>query len=325
MSEERKYWVPALEKADKVIALLAAEPARHKLIDLSRRLDINKSSMFSLLNTMEALQWAVRGEGDTYSLGRAFAVFGSSYVQNFDLNRSFQQEAAAARDRLQETIQLARLDGNQMLYLGKLEAPSPVRLQSEPGMRLPAHVTALGKAMLSAAGRSRARAALPRFGAGRADARYHPEPRSAAPAVAADHTGARLRRRRPGVRHRLPLRRGRSSEAEAARRPPAVSCSMLAASMGSEERRSKDGDAGARRQAVRAGIHNEEGDDGMRLKDKVILITGSGSGIGKSTALLFASEGAKLIVNDLSEPNGTETVNEIEAAGGEALFIQAPM
>ncbi|MBO7744275.1 SDR family oxidoreductase [Paenibacillus sp. MWE-103] len=61
----------------------------------------------------------------------------------------------------------------------------------------------------------------------------------------------------------------------------------------------------------------------MRLKDKVILITGSGSGIGKSTALLFASEGAKVVVNDLSEPNGTQTVQEIEAAGGEAIFIRA--
>ncbi|MFC4809381.1 SDR family NAD(P)-dependent oxidoreductase [Paenibacillus sp. GCM10023250] len=61
----------------------------------------------------------------------------------------------------------------------------------------------------------------------------------------------------------------------------------------------------------------------MRLKDKVILITGSGSGIGKSTALLFASEGAKVVVNDLSEPNGTETVREIEAAGGEGVFIRA--
>ncbi|BBH18946.1 short-chain dehydrogenase [Paenibacillus baekrokdamisoli] len=60
----------------------------------------------------------------------------------------------------------------------------------------------------------------------------------------------------------------------------------------------------------------------MRLKDKVILITGSGSGIGKSTALLFASEGAKVIVNDLSGV-GLETVSEIEAAGGEAIFIQS--
>ncbi|MBM7564118.1 SDR family NAD(P)-dependent oxidoreductase [Paenibacillus sacheonensis] len=61
----------------------------------------------------------------------------------------------------------------------------------------------------------------------------------------------------------------------------------------------------------------------MRLQDKVILITGSGSGIGKATALLFASEGAKLIINDLSEQQGTDTVKEIEAAGGEAIFIRA--
>ncbi|QYR23263.1 SDR family oxidoreductase [Paenibacillus sp. sptzw28] len=61
----------------------------------------------------------------------------------------------------------------------------------------------------------------------------------------------------------------------------------------------------------------------MRLQDKVVLITGSGSGIGKSTALLFAREGAKVVVNDLNAEHGNETVNEIESAGGEAVFIQA--
>ncbi|MFC4809382.1 IclR family transcriptional regulator [Paenibacillus sp. GCM10023250] len=152
MPEGRKYWVPALEKADNVLAMLASEPSRHKLIDLSKRLGINKSSMFSLLTTMEALQWVKRSEGDTYALGSAFAAYGSAYAKNYDLNRSFQAEAAAARDRLQETIQLARLEGNQVLYLGKAEAVSPVRLQSEPGMLLPAHATALGKAMLAQLG-----------------------------------------------------------------------------------------------------------------------------------------------------------------------------
>lgn len=61
----------------------------------------------------------------------------------------------------------------------------------------------------------------------------------------------------------------------------------------------------------------------MRLQNKVILITGSGSGIGKATALLFASEGAKLVINDLNELHGQDTVKEIEAAGGEAIFIRA--
>ncbi|ALS26704.1 SDR family NAD(P)-dependent oxidoreductase [Paenibacillus cisolokensis] len=61
----------------------------------------------------------------------------------------------------------------------------------------------------------------------------------------------------------------------------------------------------------------------MRLKDKVVLITGAGSGIGKASALLFAGEGATVIVNDLEPAKGEETVREIEAAGGSALFIQA--
>jgi len=61
----------------------------------------------------------------------------------------------------------------------------------------------------------------------------------------------------------------------------------------------------------------------MRLKDKIILITGSGSGIGKSTALLFGSEGATVIVNDLSEEKGEETAAEIRAAGGAAIYRKA--
>lgn len=61
----------------------------------------------------------------------------------------------------------------------------------------------------------------------------------------------------------------------------------------------------------------------MRLKDKITLITGSGSGIGKSSALLFAKEGATVIVNDVQEDRGRETVDEIRAAGGQAAFIHA--
>jgi len=61
----------------------------------------------------------------------------------------------------------------------------------------------------------------------------------------------------------------------------------------------------------------------LRLADKVTLITGSGSGIGQSTALRFAAEGASVIVNDLDETKGQETVAQIHSAGGKAVCIQA--
>ncbi len=60
----------------------------------------------------------------------------------------------------------------------------------------------------------------------------------------------------------------------------------------------------------------------MRLENKVAIITGAGSGIGKETALLFAEEGAKIAVADVNERGGNETVAEIKKAGGEGFFAQ---
>ena len=59
------------------------------------------------------------------------------------------------------------------------------------------------------------------------------------------------------------------------------------------------------------------------LENKVAIITGAGSGIGKAISLLYANEGAKIIVSDINEKGGNETVSEIKAKGGEAIFVKA--
>lgn len=61
----------------------------------------------------------------------------------------------------------------------------------------------------------------------------------------------------------------------------------------------------------------------MRLRDKVALITGGASGIGRETALLFAAEGARLLVADVEDGSGKETVRLVEDQGGEAAFVHA--
>lgn len=59
------------------------------------------------------------------------------------------------------------------------------------------------------------------------------------------------------------------------------------------------------------------------LENKVAIITGAGSGIGKAISLLYATEGAKVVVSDISEKGGNDTVSEIKAKGGDAIFVKA--
>ncbi len=59
----------------------------------------------------------------------------------------------------------------------------------------------------------------------------------------------------------------------------------------------------------------------MRLENKTAVITGSGGGIGKVTALLFAKEGARVVISDVNEKNAESTVKEILECGGQAFSV----
>lgn len=145
----RKYWVPAIERVNNVLILIAKEPNKLKLMEISKRSNINKSSLFSILNTLEELGWIYKEADQTYTLGPQLGFLGAKYNQQFDLTKTFEQEAAKTVKVIEEAIQLSVLEGNEIIYRGKQEGSSVVRIATEPGMRLPAHATAMGKVLLS--------------------------------------------------------------------------------------------------------------------------------------------------------------------------------
>ncbi|UOQ44291.1 IclR family transcriptional regulator [Halobacillus salinarum] len=145
----QKYWVPAIERVNGILNLIATQPSKLRLIDISKELEINKSTMYSLLNTLETLGWIVKEKGDTYSLGPSLGGLSAAYFRQFNILQSFYLESEKSIDRISENIQLGILDGGNVVYLAKKEGSSPLRLATYPGMKFPAYASAIGKAQLS--------------------------------------------------------------------------------------------------------------------------------------------------------------------------------
>jgi NAD(P)-dependent dehydrogenase (short-subunit alcohol dehydrogenase family) len=66
----------------------------------------------------------------------------------------------------------------------------------------------------------------------------------------------------------------------------------------------------------------QQGGKMAEFRGKVALVTGASSGIGQSVAEMYAREGARVLVTDINEEGGSQTVEKIKSAGGEALFLR---
>ncbi|GGX51410.1 IclR family transcriptional regulator [Streptomyces minutiscleroticus] len=134
-----------------LLELLAARgdrPAR--LQELADELDVPRSSMYALLQTLIARGW-VRTDvtGSLYGIGIHALLTGTGYLDSDPRVRVVRPYLDEASEALGETIHLARLDGRDVAYLATRESHEYLRTISRVGRRLPAHVGALGKALLA--------------------------------------------------------------------------------------------------------------------------------------------------------------------------------
>lgn len=146
----RNSQVKSAGRALDIVEALASERTGLGFAELQRSQRIPKSSLHALLGVLTDRGWVEFDAAKrTYALGIRTWETGQAYLANRDLV----EIALPAMERIvkdiNETVQLAVLDGTENVYLAKVDCSHPVRLQSEVGRRLHAHATGLGKMLLA--------------------------------------------------------------------------------------------------------------------------------------------------------------------------------
>lgn len=145
-----RYPVKAVDKALRILETLGKASEELGLVELSRQLAIEKSTLHRLLGTLEARGFVRRDPISLrYALGIRMLELGTAVTARSALARAAHPVLDRLALRSRHTVNLAVLDGDEILYVAKRESPEPLRLTVEVGRRLPAHCTALGKAMLA--------------------------------------------------------------------------------------------------------------------------------------------------------------------------------
>lgn len=154
MQQNRGPGVPAVKSASRTIQVLeylgsGPRPA-YDLKELVEATGIPRSSLYALLKTLKQTGW-VRCDpsGTFYSIGIRALLAGTSYLDNDPYVRFARPELVGIQERFNETLHLARLDRADVVYLLTVESTEYLRAQHRVGRRLPAHATALGKAILA--------------------------------------------------------------------------------------------------------------------------------------------------------------------------------
>lgn len=117
--------------------------------DLARRLGIAKSTTHRLLTTLAAEGFVRHLPGGQYGLGLTLWELGSLMVHGFDLREVAHPILEQLRNQTGETVHLAILDGTDVVYIDRFEAPATLQLFRRLGHRMPAHATSSGKALLA--------------------------------------------------------------------------------------------------------------------------------------------------------------------------------
>lgn len=154
--------VPAATRALRVLRFLATQPDPVSLDRIVRAVALPRSTAYHLLNAMIEEGFVIHLEDEhRYGLGVAAFEVGSGYARQEPLQRIARRPLAILADRVRQSAHLAVLHGRDVLYVVEERAPGRPPLVSDVGVRLPAQLTASGRAILAALPAAQVRALFP--------------------------------------------------------------------------------------------------------------------------------------------------------------------
>jgi DNA-binding IclR family transcriptional regulator len=143
--------------------LQALESGPRSLDELAAVAEVHKTTVLRLLRTLEADRFVVHDTQHRYQLGSRVFELANAALSQRDVRQVARPELERLNRETSQTVHLATLEGDEVVYVDKLDAPLGVRMYSRVGLRAPVHCTAVGKVLvadLSPAARSRLLAGL---------------------------------------------------------------------------------------------------------------------------------------------------------------------
>jgi len=132
-----------------LLEVLARSDRALGVTELAARMGIGKSNVHRVLQALVELGYVRRDPAGSYAASIRLWELGSAMLANLDLRRASQAWMDWLLERSRETVHLSVLDGDEVVYVHKVDSPEPVRAYSQIGGRAPAHCVATGKAMLA--------------------------------------------------------------------------------------------------------------------------------------------------------------------------------
>jgi DNA-binding IclR family transcriptional regulator len=154
--------IPGLRRGLRVLDLLARRAGPIPAAVVARELELPRSTTYHLLNELQAAGYVTHLPAErTYGLGIAAFELGSAYLRHDPLERIAGPLLRTLVDTVGHTAHLGVLHGNESLYLIEQRPARPQTLVTDVGVRLPAHLTATGRAILAHLARAHVRALFP--------------------------------------------------------------------------------------------------------------------------------------------------------------------